>query len=119
MPKLARSSIVKSHRHFQLFYSQGKSYANKYLVLYVLPSGTVKGKVAFASGKSLGSAVLRNRVRRLLRECYRLHKDDLVPEHCILLIGRRMIVKQKLSIVEKAFFHLVNKAKLWRQRDGN
>ena len=118
MPKLARRSIIKKHRHFQLFYSHGKSYANKYLALYVLPAGMVKGKAAFAAGRSLGPAVVRNRVRRLLRECYRLHQDELAPGCCLLLIGRRAIVKQKLAVVEKAFFHLIGKARLKRQREG-
>ena len=72
---LPRKCILKKKKDFQAVYSRGKSYANRFLVLYVFQSKEFQGKVGFAAGRKLGNAVKRNRIKRLLRESYRLHQD--------------------------------------------
>ena len=70
---LPRRLMLKRSACFQRVYRAGRSYANRYLVLYVfhLHEGDPKplyGEVGFAAGKKLGCAVRRSRVKRLLRE---------------------------------------------------
>ena len=75
MLTLPRRRIIKRRSDFQRVYRSGRSYANRYFVLYVFPSDGVRGRVGFAAGKKLGCAVTRNRVKRLLREAYQRLKD--------------------------------------------
>ena len=107
---LPRSRILKKKKDFQAVYSRGKSYANRFLVLYVFHSHGLQGKVGFAAGKKLGNAVKRNRVKRLLRESYRLHQVEIEEGFSLLLVGRKAALNVKCQDLEKAFLALGRKA---------
>lgn len=113
LPKLGRLCKNKS---FQAVYRSGKSYANKSLVLYVLPNRSANRRVGFAAGKRLGPAVVRNRMKRLMREAYRHHQANLVSGVDLVLVARQPLVKAKLDKVVKAFLELCTKAKIMREQ---
>lgn len=106
--------MIKRRSDFQQVYRAGRSYANRYFVLYVLKSDAIKGKVGFAAGKKLGCAVVRNRVKRLLRQCYRLHQAKLRDDVVLLLVGRKAMVDVKCDVVEKAYVKLGRKAGIFK-----
>ena len=107
---LPRNRILKKKKDFQAVYSRGKSYANRFLVLYVFRSQGLQGKVGFAAGKKLGNAVKRNRVKRLLRESYRMHQNEIREGCSLLLVGRKAAVEARCQDLEKAFLALGRKA---------
>ena len=107
---LPRNRILKKKKDFQAVYSRGKSYANRFLVLYVFRSNGFQGKVGFAAGKKLGNAVKRNRVKRLLRESYRMNQDAIKEGVSLLLVGRKAAVDAGCQDLEKAFLALAKKA---------
>lgn len=103
MYKLSKQVRLRNNKKFQFVYTTGKSYANKYAVLYVVPNPENLRQIGFAAGKRLGCAVVRNRVKRLLREAYRLNQNRLLAGFDLILVGRQPIVKAVFSDVEKAF----------------
>ena len=107
---LPRKCILKKKKDFQAVYSRGKSYANRFLVLYVFQSKEFQGKVGFAAGRKLGNAVKRNRINRLLRESYRLHQDGIEEGISLLLVGRKAALTARCQELEKAFLALSRKA---------
>lgn len=107
---LPRNRILKKKKDFQAVYSHGKSYANRFLVLYVFQSNEFQERVGFAAGKKLGNAVRRNRVKRLLRESYRIHQGEVKEGVSLLLVGRKAAVDAGCSDLEKAFLALGRKA---------
>lgn len=109
LPKISRLCQNKS---FQAVYRSGKSYANKNLVVYVLPNKSANRRIGFAAGKRLGSAVVRNRVKRLLREAYRLNQDKFITGVDLVIVGRQPLIKAKLPQVVKSFLELGGKAKI-------
>lgn len=114
MYKLPKKRILRKNKEFQKVYRYGHSYADRYLVLYVFSSPAEGPKVGFAAGKKLGNAVTRNRVKRLLREAYRLNQDMLKSRHCLLLVGRKAATDVKYSVIEKSFRSLARKARILR-----
>ncbi len=107
--------MLKERRDFQHVYKKGKTYANHSLVLYVLETEELKGRVGFAAGKKLGCAVVRNRVKRLLRECYRLHQGDIRESLALILVGRKPVTGQSCQETEKAFLALGKRAGIFRE----
>ncbi|MFQ8765989.1 MAG: ribonuclease P protein component [Oscillospiraceae bacterium] len=73
------SSSLKFNHVFRRLYNKGDSCANRYLVVYCRKNGTKRNRIGLTVGAKLGHAVDRNRLRRRLREIYRLHEGQFSP----------------------------------------
>ena len=109
---LNKSEIFRGKHDFNAVHSRGRSFANHALVLLVVNDERYNGKVGFAAGKKLGGAVVRNRVKRLMREVYRLNKNSLRRDCAMILVGRKFLVNAKFKDAQKAFLDLCKRAKL-------
>lgn len=119
MPKkfpFSKENVLRKNRQFQTVYKTGKSYANKYLVLYVMVKKDGPRRIGFAVGKRLGGAVVRNRIKRILRESFRLNQHCLKKDIDIIVIGRQPIVGRNFEIVNKAMLDLFGKAKVLEEQ---
>lgn len=114
MPK---KLVVKQNSDFQKIYRNGRSLADKRLVVYFCKSFHPSYRVAFAAGKKLGNAVTRNRVKRLLREAYRLHRHEIDEKYCLLLVGRAAAVEADSAQMEKSFYSLCKRANVLKKED--
>ena len=112
---LQKKLIVKENSDFQKIYRCGRSLANKNMVMYYCKAFHPSHKVAFAAGKKLGNAVTRNRVKRLLREVYRLHRHEIKDDYCLLLVGRAAAVDLKSTALEKSFYSLCKRANILKK----
>ena len=69
------SESLKKNIDFQNVYNNGRSFANKYLVMYILENGTQNNRIGISVSKKVGNSVIRHHITRLVRESYRLHED--------------------------------------------
>lgn len=105
---MKRAYRLKSRLDFQAVYNKGKSVANKAAVVYVL-SEQSKGltRIGFAAGKKLGKAVVRNRVKRRIKECVRLIWPRVKPGVFLIVIARHaakdMAFSQLKGRIEELF----------------
>ena len=67
---------IKKNREFLNVYHRGKSYANKYLVMYVLKNDSEENRFGITVSKKVGNSVVRHRVTRLIRESIRLNLEQ-------------------------------------------
>ena len=83
------SESLKKNKDFQYIYRKGKSYANKYLVMYVLENGTSQNRLGISVSKKVGNSIVRHRLTRLIRESYRLQEERFRCGLDIIVIARK------------------------------
>ena len=79
---------LKKNQDFKFVYNQGKSLANKYLVIYILENGLNENRLGISVSKKVGNSVVRHHVTRLVREAYRVNEDIINRGYDIVVIGR-------------------------------
>ena len=100
------SESLKSNYDFQRVYKNGKSYANKYLVMYVLENSKGNNRLGISVSKKVGNSVVRHRVTRLIRESYRLHENIFNSGLDIVVIARNSASSVSFLKIESALLHL-------------
>ena len=103
------SSALKLNHIFRRLYATSGQ-ANSYLVLYARPNRTSTNRVGITTGKKLGHAVVRNRVRRRLREVYRLNEEKFLPGYDIVVVARSRCIRADFDKLTQAYLSLAQKA---------
>ena len=103
------SSSLKLNHIFRRLYSTSGQ-ANSMMVLYARKNRTGTNRVGITVSKRLGHAVVRNRVRRRLREVYRLHEDQFQPGWDIVVVARSRCIKAPFRDIVSAYLALAGKA---------
>ena len=103
------SSALKLNHIFRRLYATS-GHANGYLVLYARPNRTHTNRVGITVSKKLGHAVVRNRVRRRLREVYRLNEDRFAPGWDIVVVARNRCIDANFQKLTNAYLSLADKA---------
>lgn len=114
------SESLKSNRDFKNVYGKAKSYANRYLVMYVLENGSGKNRLGISVSKKVGNSVVRHRVTRLIKEGYRLHEEMFNSGLDIVVVARVSAKDAKYQDMESALLHLsrLHKNVLVKKTDG-
>ena len=103
------SSALKLNHIFRRLYATSGQ-ANSFLVLYARRNRTGHNRVGVTVSKKLGHAVVRNRVRRRLREVYRLNEERFQPGWDIVVVARTRAVNAPFAQLTKAYRSLAEKA---------
>ncbi len=110
------SSALKFNHIFRRLYSTS-GFANSFLVLYAKRNRTDGNRVGITVGKKLGHAVVRNRVRRRLREVYRLNESRFAPGWDLVVVARSRCIHARFSELTNAYLSLAEKAGILLQED--
>ena len=100
------SESLKKNKDFQVVYRKGKSYANKYLVMYVLENNMDINRVGISVSKKVGNSVVRHRMTRLIRESYRLQESTFQRGLDIVVVCRASAKDKSYREIESALLHL-------------
>ena len=103
------SCSLKLNHIFRRLYSTAGQ-ANSHLVLYARPNRTGMNRVGITTGKKLGKAVVRNRVRRRLREVYRLNEERFCPGWDIVVVARSRCITASFDKLTQSYLSLAEKA---------
>ena len=105
---------LKKNSDFRRLYSKGKSAVNPYLAVYCQKNGRGVNRVGYTVSVKLGHAVVRNRVRRRLREIYRLNSPALSSGWDIVVVARSRCVGADYRKMDAAFLSACEKLSLTR-----
>lgn len=100
------SESLKKNDDFRTVYKKGISYANKYLVMYVLKNNQNKNRLGISISKKVGNSVIRHRFCRLVRESYRLHEEVFNSGLDIVVVARTSAKECGYHEIESALLHL-------------
>ena len=103
------SSALKLNHIFRRLYATS-GHTNGYLVLYARRNRTSTNRVGVTVSKKLGHAVVRNRVRRRLREEYRLNETRFSPGWDIVVVARSRCITADFGKLTQAYLSLAEKA---------
>ena len=101
-------SLKLNHIFRRLYGTSG--HANSFLVLYARKNHSATNRVGVTVGKKLGHAVVRNRVRRRLREVYRLNEERFFPGWDIVVVARTRCIGADFDKLTHAYLSLAEKA---------
>ena len=101
------SESLKKNSDFQNVYKNGKSFANKYLVMYVLENNMKKNRLGISASRKVGNSVVRHRITRLVRESYRLHENIFNSGLDIVVVARKSAASVGYQEIEEALLHLL------------
>lgn len=97
---------LKSSSDFGQVYHQGKPYGNKLLVVYILERGQNQpGRVGISVSKKVGNSVVRHRIKRRLKECFRTHLDRWKDGFDIVVVARQASSEADYQSLESALAH--------------
>ena len=94
------------NKDFQIVYKKGKSYVNKYLVMYVLKNEEEKNRLGISVSKKVGNSVIRHRITRLIRESYRIQESIFQSGYDIVVVARTNAKDKNYKEIESALLHL-------------
>lgn len=82
------SESLKKNYEFKRLYLRGKKEADPFLAVYCRKNKTAVNRVGITVGKKIGNAVQRNRLRRRIKEAYRINENIFLPGYDIVIVGR-------------------------------
>lgn len=86
---MRKIDTLKKNYEFKNVLDKGKFYCGKYITMYISKNKKEKNVIGIAISKKLGKAVKRNRLKRLIREGYRLQKNELEQGYNLVFLWNK------------------------------
>lgn len=116
---LKKVNRLRKKYQFNYIYKNGLHFSSAALVLYLTTSKTKQIKVGFSVTKKLGKAVVRNSIRRKLREIVRKYLPNLKQNYNIILVARETVANYSFEELDKQFVELIKKAEILLEYEEN
>ena len=115
---MRKINTLKKNYEFKYVLSKGKYYFGKYITIYFKENKLNKNIIGIAVNTKLGKAVKRNKAKRLIRENYRLIKDELKLGNNIVFLWNKNVDLKNANFceIQKEMINIFQKAKLFKNR---
>jgi len=112
---MKKTLTIKKNYEFLRVYKKGSYAVGKFLVLYVLKNGLKINRLGITASKKIGKSVVRNRLKRLIRESYRHYEEDLVSGYDIVFLSRSTEEKPVYKDIKKEAGYLLKKLNMFNR----
>ena len=109
---------LRNRTFFKQVYEQGRFLSSQLITVHFFPHPGHDHRIGFTAGKRLGNAVVRNRCKRRMKECYRLFREEIPEGFDMILVARKGIVIAEWSNVVAAFRDLLRRTRLVISKNG-
>ncbi|BFH71695.1 ribonuclease P protein component [Paenibacillus dendritiformis] len=107
---------LRDRSDFSRVYRYGRSFANHQLVLYVFHRPQVERfRVGVSASKKIGNAVMRNRMRRMIKEIVRREADRIIDHVDLIFIVRKGATEMNYDQLTKSVQHVMRKGSVFKQ----
>ncbi len=114
---MQRRLRLRKKDDFARVFKQGKAAANHQLVIYFRRSPeTETFRFGVSVSKKIGNAVVRNRLRRMIKEIMRLHAEQVDGSCDLIVIVRKAAVEMAYAELDKSLMHVLKKAGLFKRK---
>lgn len=103
---------IKLNRDFRLLYKRGKSAVSPVLAMYARKNKLSSNRIGITVSTKVGKAVVRNRVRRRIREAYRINEESFGPGRDIVIVARVRAASSSFRDIEKNLLRLAESLEL-------
>lgn len=109
MSGLNNDVSLKKSSEFNAVYKQGKSYVTKNIVMYWKRNKETYNRIGCTVSKKVGKAVVRNRVKRLMKETYRLNSNNILKGYDLVFVARVRMKDANYRETEKTMRYLLKR----------
>jgi ribonuclease P protein component len=106
---MLKKTVLRRKKDFDTIYNKGKSFGERYVVLFIKKNNLPYNRIAFLASKKVGNSVKRNRARRLMRESFREIKENIAEGYDIVFVARKTINDLKCRDVKISLTAAVKK----------
>ncbi|WP_165907724.1 ribonuclease P protein component [Hydrogenispora ethanolica] len=100
-------TVLKKNNDFQIIFEKGHSLSGRYIVVYFLPNALQVNRYGFCVGKKIGSAVVRNRIKRVLRAVVMNQAQETSLGVDFVIIARNPILTADFSRINDEISHIL------------
>lgn len=105
---------LRKNAEFRVVYRRGRSFSNNLLVLYTYKNYKNDfNRFGVSVSKKVGKSVIRNRVRRLIKESYRLNVESFKKGYDFVVVARTSSKQKSYNEIENSLINLFKKAGLY------
>ena len=111
---MRKIDTLKKNYEFKMVLTKGRFYKGEFITMYLYKNKQGKNRLGIAISKKIAKATKRNRLKRLIRESFRLHKEELNKGYSIVFIWNKnkQVQKYHCRQIEEDMLHLFQRAKI-------
>lgn len=109
---MKNTESLRKNRLFKRVFNSKNSKANKNLILYIKKNDLPINRLGISVSKKVGNSPTRNKVKRLIKESYRLNEDKIKIGYDLVFIARENINDKNFNEVEASFMHIIKLSNL-------
>ena len=108
---------LKKNYQFKKVYNEGKYYVEKFVVMYIISNDSNFNRVGFSVSKKVGKSVVRNKIKRRMKEAYRKFADTAKLGYDIVFTARAGSGSADYSMIENNIISILKRAKLKKSEE--
>lgn len=110
---------LRKNEDFKKIYKSGKNYWNRNLILYVRKNDLDYNRVGYSITKKVGNSVVRNKIRRRMKEIYRLNLLNIKEGYDFIFIPKKNVTDISYQELESAMLHIIKLTNIKKVNDKN